>query len=232
MTIGAFHRDAHPVEHLVVLRAAVVDVDQPPGDVAVGRIGVVGRELFGLLVRGRVGGDGRFDQRGDQARGGAVISSRRDFGVGIRTWNSSISTCHPHCFSRPAIHSALSLSYGDPRWCGRADMRLHVLADLRGVGNGAELRVPALGRRRLSRHGRGKQTQGEQDVRQTHEDSGQQETKRNKRNKEKQEIEEIKRSSVSCFRETCSAPLLIPRSPISCKTTSHSSPGLLCRRPA
>ena len=57
-------------------------------------------------------------------RVGAVISRRRDFGVGIRTWNSSISTCHPHCFSRPAIHSALSLSYGDPRWCGRADMRL------------------------------------------------------------------------------------------------------------
>ena len=42
--------DAELVELLVVLGHAVVHVDETAGDVAVGRVGVVGRQLLGRLA--------------------------------------------------------------------------------------------------------------------------------------------------------------------------------------
>ncbi len=45
---------------------------------------------------------------------GATISSKRNFGVGKRTSNSSMWASHPHCLYCARIHSAFSLSYGDP----------------------------------------------------------------------------------------------------------------------
>ena len=48
---GALNGDAQAVQFLVVSGNAVVDVDERRGDVTVDRVGVVGRELLGLLVR-------------------------------------------------------------------------------------------------------------------------------------------------------------------------------------
>ena len=50
----AFDRDAQAVELFVVFGQAVVHEDQRRGDVAVRRIGVVGRKLFRFLVRCRI----------------------------------------------------------------------------------------------------------------------------------------------------------------------------------
>ena len=167
---GAFHRDAQPVEHLVVLRAAVIDIHQAPGDVAVGRVRVIGRQLFGVLPRGRVGGDGRLDQRGDEPGGGGHLEPPR-----FRRRHEDVELLDLD------LPSPLLQQAGDPLRVvlvvGRAQVvrprrqTPHVLADLGGLGDRTELRVPALWRRGLSRHGRREQTQGKQDVRQTHEDS-------------------------------------------------------------
>ena len=72
---GALHRDAEPLELLVVLGQAVVDVDERPGHVAVDRVGVVGRQLLGLLAGRRVDGDDRLVER--QRGTASARSSRR-----------------------------------------------------------------------------------------------------------------------------------------------------------
>ena len=54
--------DAVPRELLVVVRNAVVDVDELAGHVAGRRVRVVGRQLLGGLRRGRVVGERRFGQ--------------------------------------------------------------------------------------------------------------------------------------------------------------------------
>ena len=59
---GAFDRNAQAFELLVVIRDAVVDVDQRRGDVAVDRVGVVGGQLLGLLVGGGIDGQRWFLQ--------------------------------------------------------------------------------------------------------------------------------------------------------------------------
>ena len=65
----ALDRDAHALELLVVVRDAVVDVDQRRGDVAVDRVGVVGGQLLGLLVGGGIDGQRRLLQLGGELRG-------------------------------------------------------------------------------------------------------------------------------------------------------------------
>ena len=50
----ALHGDAQPLELVVVLGQAVVHVHEGAGDVAVDRVGVVRRELLGLLATGRI----------------------------------------------------------------------------------------------------------------------------------------------------------------------------------
>ena len=54
---------------------------------------------------------------------GESISSTRFFGVGNSTLNVSMCASSPASLKRARIHSALSLSYGEPTWCGRADRR-------------------------------------------------------------------------------------------------------------
>ena len=61
-------RDAQPIELLVVRRHAVVHVHERRGDIAVDRIGVVGRELLALLCGGRIAGNGRFLELGHESR--------------------------------------------------------------------------------------------------------------------------------------------------------------------
>ena len=46
----ALYGNAHALEFFVIFRNAIVDVDQRRGDIAVDRIGVVCRELLGLLA--------------------------------------------------------------------------------------------------------------------------------------------------------------------------------------
>ena len=57
---GALHRDAQPVEHLVVVAVAVVDVDQWRRDITVRRVGVVGGQLLGGLLRSGIHRNHRF----------------------------------------------------------------------------------------------------------------------------------------------------------------------------
>src|SRR6202008_2904779 len=59
---GPLDRDAHAVEFFVVFAIAVVHVHQRGGDVAVGGVGVISRELFGSLIRRGIGGECRFLQ--------------------------------------------------------------------------------------------------------------------------------------------------------------------------
>jgi hypothetical protein len=47
----------------------------------------------------------------------------RSVGVGNRTLKTSIWASQPKSLKRASSHSALSLSYGEPTWCGRALMR-------------------------------------------------------------------------------------------------------------
>src|SRR5579864_2991493 len=54
---------------------------------------------------------------------GSTISSTRTFGVGNSTSKLSMCASRPHSLNRARIHSALSLSYADPTWCGRALIR-------------------------------------------------------------------------------------------------------------
>ena len=60
----SFDRDTHPVEFFVVLTIAIVHVDERRSNVAVGGVGIVGRELFGSLIRRGIGGEGWFLQFG------------------------------------------------------------------------------------------------------------------------------------------------------------------------
>ena len=55
----ALHVDAAPLELLVVIRHAVIDVDELAGDVAVGAVDVVGRQLP-VRARGGIAGDRRL----------------------------------------------------------------------------------------------------------------------------------------------------------------------------
>src|SRR5207302_968572 len=61
--------DAKPLELLVIITRAVIHVHQRAGYVAINRIGVVRRKLFGLLVGGRIAGDGRLLEPGHKFRG-------------------------------------------------------------------------------------------------------------------------------------------------------------------
>ena len=65
---------------------------------------------------------------------GATISSTRSFGVGYRTVNVSILASQPHSLNFERIHSAFSLSYADPTWCGRALSRRMYSRWLSGLG--------------------------------------------------------------------------------------------------
>ena len=62
----ALDRNSHALQFLVVIRSAVVDVHQRRGDVAVGRIGVVGGQLFSLLIGCGIDGQRRLLQFGGE----------------------------------------------------------------------------------------------------------------------------------------------------------------------
>src|SRR4029077_14046728 len=64
----AFYGDAMAIEGFVVFGDAVVDVHERAGDVAVGGIGVVRRELLRLLIRGGILRDSGFLQLGGETR--------------------------------------------------------------------------------------------------------------------------------------------------------------------
>jgi hypothetical protein len=65
---GAFDSDAVTLESLVVGGCAIVHVDERSRHVAVGGVGVVGRQLLVLLIGRRVAGHHRFLELGDEAR--------------------------------------------------------------------------------------------------------------------------------------------------------------------
>ena len=60
--------NAQPLQALVVIRQAVIHIDQRRGNVAINRIGVVSRQLLALLIGGRVARHRRLLQLGDEMR--------------------------------------------------------------------------------------------------------------------------------------------------------------------
>ncbi len=57
----AFHRDTQGVEHFIVCRQAVVDINHITCDIAVGGVSVVGGKHV-LALRVRIGGKGRLSK--------------------------------------------------------------------------------------------------------------------------------------------------------------------------
>jgi hypothetical protein len=165
----ALDRDAQPLEPVVVLRDAVVDVDEPSGHVAVDRVGVVRRKLLGLLVGGRVDGDGRLRECGDELR-------RRDhldpalLGGGEQHVERLDARVEPPLLElrQDPLRVVLVVRRADVvRARGEP---LHVLAHVRGVRNRPELRLPIAldprrgigepGKRRLGRRSGGEDERG------------------------------------------------------------------------
>src|SRR5207245_3019789 len=66
----ALYRHAHPLEPLVVRRHAEVHVDERGGDIAVDGVGVVGRELLGLLARRGIAENSGLLELGPERGGG------------------------------------------------------------------------------------------------------------------------------------------------------------------
>ena len=126
---------------LVVIRGAVVDVNQRRGDVAVGRVGVVSGKLFRLLVRGRIDGQRRLLQFGREFRGLEQFDDahfRRGkqhveiFDTGIETPLLEFSQ-HPF---------GVVLVIGRAYVVGAGGEALHVVALVLGLGDGAEFCFP------------------------------------------------------------------------------------------
>ena len=81
------------------------------------------------------GGSSSFARK----RVGAVISTSRSFGVGNNTSNVSSRASQPNALNCASSHSALSLPYGEPRWCGRALNRRAVSLITAGSGSARNL---------------------------------------------------------------------------------------------
>ena len=165
MTIAPFTETPSRSSSLVVLGQAVVHVDEGAGDVAVDRVGVVGRELLVLLAAGRVHGEGRLVELAAN-RVGAIISRSRSFGVGKSTSKRL----------DPRVPAPLAEAGQDPLGVllavGRADVvraraqPAHRLAHVVGAGDGEKAGlplVPGAGRSRLARDGGEEGEQGKTD---------------------------------------------------------------------
>ncbi len=144
----ALDGDAHAVEFFVVIRDAVVDVNQRSGDVAVGGVGVIGGQLFGLLVGSGIDGQHRFLEFGGEFRGFDQFDDS-NFWSGkenVETFDVGVQAPFLEFGEHPL---------GIVFVIGRADVvrasgeALHVVALVLGLGYGAELGFPiALGARR------------------------------------------------------------------------------------
>ncbi len=119
----ALHRDAAPLERVVVVGDAVVHVDERRRDVAVGGVRVVRRQLLALLVRGRIFLDRGFLELERELRRRDQLDHALDRAPGKSTSKRSMVASNPYEAYCARSHSALSLPYGEPTWCGRADRR-------------------------------------------------------------------------------------------------------------
>ncbi len=145
------HRDAQAVQGLVILRDAIVHIDERCGHVAVDGIGVVGRELLGLLIRGRVLRDGRLLELRDEAD---RLDELED--PGLRGRKKHVVLLNLRVES-PGLES-LQNPFGVVPVVGRADMMragaqpLHGVSHDLGAGDRPEFLLPgAFGLRRRGR---------------------------------------------------------------------------------
>ena len=142
----ALHADAHLRELLVVLGHAVIRVDERRGDVAVGGIGVEGRQLAGLAA-GRILGKRRLLQLR------FIVPGRDELHLAIdRCRKEHVELLDLRV--EPVRLELLQQPLGILLLVGRADVvrlggqQLHVRLDAIGLGDGAEfLLPPQLGRR-------------------------------------------------------------------------------------
>ncbi len=142
---GPFDRDPQPVQRLVIVRHAIVDVHQRRGDVAIDGIGVVAGELLGVLRRSRVSRHGWLLQLGREARRlqqlqRALFRGRKKHIVGFNPG------CKPPIFELGENPLGILPVVGRPDVVRSGAEPLHVSAQSGGVRNGAELGLPlALG---------------------------------------------------------------------------------------
>src|SRR5262245_37765365 len=116
------HIDATACELLVVLLITIVGVYEFTGHIAIYGISVIDRHCSDFcpeVVSSWSAGSSSFAINFC----GEVISRIRVFGVGKSTSNLSIAVSKPQERKRLAMNSAFSLSYAEPRWCGRAESR-------------------------------------------------------------------------------------------------------------
>ena len=138
---GALHRDAQPIEPLVILGEPVVHVDERRGDVAVHRVGVIGRQLLGFLPGRGIDGERGLLEAGHEPRRlhhlqHPLLRRRKEHGEGL-------DLRVPAGLQEPAQDPFRVLPA-----VGRADVMrprremAHRLAEAARVRNGAELRLP------------------------------------------------------------------------------------------
>ena len=138
---GSLDRDPHARQFFVVIRSAVVDINQRRGDVAVGRVGVVGGKLFGLLVGGRIDGQRRLLQFGGEFRGLEQFDDAH-FRRGKQHVESFNAGVEPPLLEFGQHPFRVVLVIGRTHMVGAGGEALHVVALVLGLGDGSELRFP------------------------------------------------------------------------------------------
>ena len=147
----AFHRNAQPLQFFIVVRNAVIDVDQRRGDISIRRVRVVRGKLFGLLIGSGVDREGRLVERSGKFGGlyqfhGALFRSRKQ---DVEVLDMRVQSPFFHLGQQP-FGIVLVIRRANVMRARREP--LHVLALIVGVGNRAELRLPiALGAGRIGR---------------------------------------------------------------------------------
>ena len=138
----ALDGNAQAFELLVVVRNAVVHVDERRGDVAVDGVGVVGGKLLVVLVRGGVLRQPWAPASFAVKRVGSSSSTARSLGVGKRTWKVSISRRDPQSLNLPRIHCGVIFVIGRADVVRARGEPLHVSADVGGIGQRTEFGLP------------------------------------------------------------------------------------------
>ncbi len=137
----AFHRNAKPVELLVVLGQAVVHKHQRPGNIAVNRVGVIRGQLFRLLIRSWIHRQRRLFELGRELRGRkhfqhAHLGRRKQ---NVEPFDVRVQSPFLEVGKNPF---GVVLIVGRPHMMRPRAQPPHVFTQVCRVGDGAKLRLP------------------------------------------------------------------------------------------
>ena len=137
----AFHRDAQPFQLLVIIRNAVVDINQWRSDISICGIRVISGKLLGLLVGSWIDCERRLLQRSREP-GGLYQLDRTLFGSREEDVEVLDVRVQSPCFHFGQQPLGIVLVIGRANVMRPSGEPLHVLALAVRIGNGAELRLP------------------------------------------------------------------------------------------